>query len=142
MVASKIAAIILYAMCMAHGGECVVVEDTIVTEYLPWKGDAMNCYPPCDMTAFMMPVNYGVTAACPVGTPYNTRVTFWTHWNEQVVVYCQDVCPGCGPWHVDVAMDEDRNGIYYSRWIGGWWSVWEFPEREPELEIELPKGAY
>jgi hypothetical protein len=124
-------AILIALNCLTGEGECVFVPDSRVTEYIPEKGDAMNCMEPCDMTAYMVPVEYGVTAACPVNTPWNTKVVFVTHWGEVVTRWCQDVCPGCGEWHVDVAMPLDDNGRYYSS-RDGWTALWIFPEDDDE----------
>lgn len=113
---------IALAICLASGNECMV-KNIRVTEYLPWKGDPMNCMEPCDMTAYMVPVEYGVTAACN-GLPWNTKVTFVTPWGERATRWCQDVCPGCSTYHIDVAMPEHDNGRYYG---DGWQAVIAIP---------------
>lgn len=122
-----IVALMLYAVCVANHGEvaCHVNLNATVTEYVPELGTPMQCMEPCDMTAFMVPVTYGETAACGPGWEFNTRVTIFTPWGEKIVRYCQDRGGGVEDDHVDIAMPLTENGFYYSSWDGGWPVIWE-----------------
>ena len=84
---------------------------------------------PCDMTAFMVPVTYGVTAACGPDIPYDTIVTFVTPWGEVVTRRCQDRGGGVGNDHIDVAMPPDNNGYYYSTGYS-WPALWCWEKEE------------
>jgi hypothetical protein len=137
MTIAIIAITILYP-CQG-GMECIFVEKAKVTEYVPeWGG--INCQEPCDMTAFMVPVQYGVTAACGPDIPYNTIVTFVTPWGEVVTRRCQDRGGGVGNEHIDVAMPPDDNGYYYSMSQGGWPALWCWPVQEEDTdEVEIAR---
>jgi len=132
-----VVAIYLLACNVENGAVCEYrfVPNARVTEYVPeWGGN--NCMEPCDMTAFMVPVQYGVTAACGPDIPYNTTVTVFVPWLDKPVVRkCKDRGGGIGNDDVDIAMPPDDNGYYYSG-SGGWPVLWTWVSEVPEAEKE------
>lgn len=60
-------------LCALWGGECLFIEEARVTEYAPELG-GINCMEPCHLTAYLEPIDYGVTVACVPGIPYGTQV--------------------------------------------------------------------
>jgi len=125
MVASKLAAIILYAICMTHGGECVVVEDARVTSYA-WELGGINCQEPCHLTAFMSPVVFGQTAACGPDMPWRTKVTIFMPYGP-IVRYCEDRGGAITNERVDIAMglEEIKNNPIH----GDFLVLWELPRK-------------
>lgn len=63
----------IYQQCLLLGLACAMVVGARITHYEPVLG-GINCQEPCDLTAYMEPVNYGVTAACGPDIPYGTMV--------------------------------------------------------------------
>ena len=66
-------AAIILLFCLAFGGSCLFVPDANVTVYAPELG-GHNCLEPCDQTAYLEPLQYGIGAACGPSIPYGTRV--------------------------------------------------------------------
>ena len=65
-------ALVIYLLCLAaHPGQCVYEPAARVTEYVPAFG-GINCEEPCNITASMLPVTYGLTAACGPNVPFGT----------------------------------------------------------------------
>ena len=126
----------LLIVCLVSGAQCFAGE-AVVTEYEPWRGPGINCVEPCDMTAFMVPVEYGVTAACGPSWPFGTTVTFVTHWGEIVTRTCTDRGGGVGDYHVDVAAPEGDTGRYYSGRYTPWPVLWVVPLEDGELAREV-----
>lgn len=69
---SFIASIVLFLVMV--GAPFTVVTDANITVYAPELLDPLNCMEPCDLTAFLAPVVYGVTVACGPELPFNTAV--------------------------------------------------------------------
>ena len=140
MVASKLAAIILYAMCMAQGGECVVVEAR-VTSYVPdWGG--INCDHDCSVGAFNVPLKEKVSAACGPSYPWNTEVMILAPWGEVITRYCHDRGGLVTDKNVDVFMtpeEHEEMPLYGHNWP----VVFKLPEQaKSQQEPKLPKGAH
>jgi hypothetical protein len=115
-----IAALIFYALALVQGQPAAMVGDARVTSYVPEHG-GVNCMEPCDKTAFMSEIEYGVTAACGPSWPWNTRVVVFTPWRTYEF-RCQDRGGGITDDRVDVAMtpdQHDRLPLY-----GNWPVVW------------------
>ena len=67
-------ALAIFLLCfMTQSADCAFVPAAHVTEYVPEFG-GINCADPCDRTAYMEPIFYGLTAACGLGISYGTRV--------------------------------------------------------------------
>ena len=90
---------ILFALCLLFGGRCTYHPAARMTEYVPAAG-GINCMEPCNITASMEPVQYGLTAACGPNIPFHTRVyTKATGWRT-----CHDRGGLIGDDEVDVAV--------------------------------------
>jgi hypothetical protein len=99
----QITALIIFLLCMINGGNCLLVEDARVTEYVPELGGT-NCAEPCDRTAYMTPIIYGETAACGPDIPYGTEVYIQdVGWRT-----CQDRGGSIDNDEVDVAVRPDE----------------------------------
>lgn len=105
-----------------------IVQDARTTEYDPSIEDpstgGMNCVPPCDMTAFMTPIIYGVTAACGPDVPFNTSVLIRLQSGIHTRL-CQDRGGAVDNNEVDVlAYIEGRPNIFYG-YHTVVWKGWE-----------------
>jgi hypothetical protein len=119
----QVTALIIYVLCLLNGGQCLLVEDAHVTEYVPEFGGE-NCEDPCDRTAYMTPVIYGETVACGPDIPYGTQVYIQgVGWRV-----CQDRGGAIDNDEVDVAVEPDD----YLIWgISGYRDVvWVLPAEE------------
>lgn len=116
----QVASLIIYLFCLANGGSCQYVDNARVTEYAPELGGT-NCLEPCDLTAYMVPVVYGETAACGPTIPYGTRVHIeGIGWRT-----CQDHGGAIDDDEVDVAV---RGQDYLVGGISGYRDVvWVLP---------------
>jgi len=66
-------AALILLFCLATGGSCLYVPNANVTVYAPELG-GHNCMEPCDMTAYLEPLQYGIGAACGPSIRYGTKV--------------------------------------------------------------------
>lgn len=109
------AAIALF--CLLSGGNCIYVPDTHVTQYAPGLG-GINCQEPCNLTAWMEPVEYGVTVACGPSVPYGTDVYVdgWG-WFE-----CRDRGGAIDDDEIDISVPVDE----FSWWSGDVGVVWVY----------------
>jgi len=117
---------------MINGGNCLLVEDARVTEYVPELGGT-NCSEPCDRTAYMTPIIYGETAACGPDIPYGTEVYIQdVGWRT-----CQDRGGAIDNDEVDVAVLPEE---YLLLGINGYRDVvWVLPE-EADWSAELTQA--
>jgi hypothetical protein len=128
----QITALIIFLLCMINGGNCLLVEDARVTEYVPELGGT-NCAEPCDRTAYMTPIVYGETAACGPDIPYGTEVYIQdVGWRT-----CQDRGGAIDNDEVDVAVLPEE---YLVLGISGYRDVvWVLPD-EPDHTGELTQA--
>ena len=132
--ATRLAALILYALSLAGGKPAALVEDARVTSYVPEYG-GINCMEPCDKTAFMSEIEYGVTAACGPDWPWNTRVVVFAPW-QTYEFRCQDRGGAITNDRVDIAMtpEQHKTPLY-----GNWPVVWIIEEDNDEIESQKAK---
>ena len=64
--------LIILLFCIATGDHCLYEPAANVTVYAPELG-AHNCMEPCDLAAYLEPLQYGVGAACGPSIPYGTQ---------------------------------------------------------------------
>lgn len=116
----QVTAMVIYLFCLANGGHCAFVDAAHVTEYSPEMG-GINCQEPCNLTGYLTPIEYGVTAACGRNMPYGTRVFIDdVGWRT-----CQDHGGAIDDDEVDVAV---RPKDYLKAGISGYHDVvWLFP---------------
>ncbi len=114
-------ALIIYILCLAaHPSACAYQPAARVTEYVPALG-GINCQEPCDVTASMVPVTYGVTAACGPNIPFGTLVYLDpAGWRT-----CHDRGGAIDDDEIDVAVEAHR---YDQHGINGYHPVvWIYP---------------
>jgi len=66
-------ALLIFLFCFVTGSGCIFVPDANVTVYAPELG-GINCEAPCDLTAYSLPLEYGIGAACGPSIRYGTKV--------------------------------------------------------------------
>ena len=114
-------ALLIFLFCsIAQPGRCIYQPAARVTEYVPALG-GINCQEPCDITASMLPVTIGVTAACGPAVPFGTLVYIEpAGWRT-----CHDRGTAIDDDDVDVAVEPDA---YLQHGIDGYHPVvWIYP---------------
>lgn len=114
-------ALVIYFLCLAgHPGGCAYEPAARVTEYAPALG-GINCEEPCHITASMLPITYGVTAACGPHVPFGTLLYIESAgWRT-----CHDRGGAIDDDEVDVAVEPHQ---YLELGINGHHPlVWIFP---------------
>jgi len=92
----------IFLFCILQGGNCIYEQEARITEYIPSRGDPINCMGNCTVGAFGYPIEYGVTVACGKDIPYNTDVYI-----EDIGWFkCQDRGGAIDNDEVDVASKE------------------------------------
>ena len=111
-------ALLIYLFCIAFGGSCAFAESANVTVYAPELG-GINCMEPCDRTAYLEELQYGIGAACGLSIKYGTEVYIeGVGWRV-----CNDHGGSIDNDEVDVLVEG------YPSWINGQRDVvWVFPE--------------
>ena len=141
-----VTAIAIYFWCLSMGLTCQYIEEARITHYCPPLG-GINCSEPCDLTAYMEPLNYGWTAACGLDLPYGTRIFMdGVGWRT-----CADHGGAITNVRVDVAIPPEecvwveytkRDGtldLWCNHWVMGYRdTVWVYPsEVEGMVSVSL-----
>lgn len=138
MIAAKIAALVLYATCLAQGGDCAYSE-TRVTSYVPELG-GINCDHDCSVGAWSIPLESEVSVACGPSFPFETRVYIFTPWGEVLERLCHDRGGAIHDFtNVDVYMtleEHEERPLYGHDWP----VVWELPEVADRGELAATKA--
>ena len=112
-------ALLIFLFCFISGGSCQFVESARVTTYAP-ELSGINCQEPCNLTGYLLPLEYGVGAACGLSIPYNTRVYIeGVGWRV-----CNDHGGAIDDDEVDILIQAEE----YPSWMAGMRdTVWVFP---------------